>query len=145
MNEFGTRDPAWVDRILDWRWTWLIARTAIVGIFLVSGIIKLFNFPAAVAEQEGFGLHPGAFWAALTIAVQLVGPLLIISGRFVWLGAGALGVFTAIAAILAHGFWTMQGEARFVAMNTFLEHIGLIAGLVMTALVAEHAKREGRL
>jgi hypothetical protein len=38
----------------------------------------------------------------------------------------------------------MQDEARFVAMNTFLEHFGLIGGFVMAALVAEHAKREGR-
>jgi hypothetical protein len=38
----------------------------------------------------------------------------------------------------------MQGEARSMAMNTFLEHFGLIGGFVMTALVAEQAKREGR-
>lgn len=145
MNEYGREDPAWVDTILDWRWTWLIARIAVVGIFVVSGIIKLFNFPLAIAEQEAHGLHPGALWAALTIAVQIVAPLLVISGRFVWLGAGALGVFTALTAILAHGFWAMEGEARFAAMNVFLEHIGLIGGLIMTALVAEHAKREGRL
>jgi hypothetical protein len=45
---------------------------------------------------------------------------------------------------LAHAFLTMEGEARFMAMNVFLEHLGLIGGFVMTALVAEHAKREGR-
>lgn len=115
-----------------------------VGIFLVSAVIKLLNFPAAIIEQESLGLHPGAFWAGLTIFVQLTGSLLVISGRFVWLGAGALGVFTAVAAAMAHGFWTMQGQEQFVAMNIFLEHIGLIGGLIMTALVAEHAKREGR-
>jgi len=145
MSDYGREGPAWVDAILDWRWTWLIARIAVVGIFVVSGTIKLLDFPAAVAEQEGHGLRPGAFWAALTIAVQIVGPLLVISGRFVWLGAGALGVFTAMAALVGHGFWAMQGEQRFVAMNVFLEHIGLIGGLIMTALVAEHARREGRL
>lgn len=144
MKDYGTQDPAWVDAVLDWSWTWLIARTAVVGIFFVSGLIKLFDFPSAVAEQESHGLHPGALWAALTIGVQIVGSLLIISGRLVWLGAGALGVFTAIAAVLAHGFWGMQGEERFIAMNVFLEHIGLIGGLILTALVAEHAKREGR-
>ncbi|MHB9799944.1 DoxX family protein [Pseudomonas sp. MT3] len=144
MQEFGREDPVWVDRILDWRWTWLLARTAMVVIFLVSAILKSLDFHAAVLEQEEMGLHPGAFWAGLTIAVQGIGCLLVISGRFVWLGAGALGVFTAIAAVMAHGFWTLEGQERFVAMNVFLEHMGLIGGLVMTALVAEHAKREGR-
>ena len=144
MKDVGRDDPAWVDALLDWKWTWLIARTAMVGIFVVSGILKLLNFAEATVEQEAVGLHPGAFWAGLTIVVQLVAPGLVISGRFVWVGASALGVFTALTAFLAHAFWTMQGEARFMAMNVFLEHFGLIGGFVMTALVAEHAKREGR-
>jgi hypothetical protein len=38
----------------------------------------------------------------------------------------------------------MRGEARCMAMNTFLEHLGLIGGLVIAALIAEHAKREER-
>lgn len=145
MRDFGREDPAWVDRILDWRWTWLLARTAMVGFFLVSAILKIVDFPDAVAEQEKLGLHPGAFWAILTIAVQAVGALLVIAGRYVWFGAGALGVFTGLAAILGHPFWLMTGGARFENMNVVLEHLGLIGGLIMTALVAEHAKREGRL
>lgn len=144
MSDLGRSDPRWVDRILDWPATWLVARTAIVGIFLVSGVLKLMDFPAAIAEQEAHGLHPGALFAALTIGVQLVGSILVITRRWVWLGAGALGVFTAGAALIGHPFWTMQGDARFVAMNVFLEHIGLIGGLVLTALVAEHAKRSGQ-
>lgn len=115
-----------------------------VGVFVVSGIMMLLNFNQAIAEQESVGLHPGAPWAVMTITVLLVAPALIISGRFVWLGAAALAVFTGLTAFLAHAFWTMHGEARFTAMNTFLEHFGLIGGFIMTALVAEHAKREGR-
>lgn len=141
MSDFGRTDPAWVDAILDWPVTWVIARCAIVVIFLVSGILKALDFPAAILEQQEIGMQPAALWAGLTVAVQLVGSLLVISGRFVWLGAGALGLFTALAATMAHGFWTLHGQERFVAMNVFLEHMGLIGGLVMTALVAEHAKR----
>lgn len=141
MRDFDNADPAWVDRILDWRYTWPIARSAVVIIFLVSGILKALDFDAAVVEQSQAGLKPAALFAALTIIVQIVGSLLVISGRFVWLGAGALGVFTALAATLTHGFWQMHGQERFVAMNVFLEHIGLIGGLIMTALLAEHGRR----
>ena len=144
MPELERDDPVWVDAILDWKWTWLIARTAMVGPFVVSGVMKLLDFAEAKSEMEAFALHPNAFWAGLTIAVQLVSSVLIIAGRFVWLGAGALAVFTAITAFLAYAFWTMQGEARFMAMNSFLEHFALIGGLIMTALIAEHAKRERR-
>ena len=137
-------DPRWVDAILDWRWTWLAARIGLTGAYILGGLVKLANFPAAVAEQEHFGLHPGWLWAALAIAVEIIGPVLIISGRLVWLGAGALGVLTAIATLTANDFWTMTGHERFAAMNAFFEHIGLIAGFVMAALIAEHAGREQR-
>jgi uncharacterized membrane protein YphA (DoxX/SURF4 family) len=137
----GRSDPQWVDAILDWRWTWLTARIALTGAYLFGSVVGLSDFPSAVAVQEHFGLHPGWFWAALTITVELIGPILIIAGRWVWLGAGMLGVITGLAAIIADPFWTMTGAARFEATITFLEHFGLIAGFVMAALIAEHADR----
>lgn len=144
MTDFDRTDPRLIDAILDWKFTWLFARVAIVAMFVVSGVLKMLDFPAAIAEQENHGLHPGAFWAITTIVVQLAGSALILAGRYVWLGAGALGIFTALAAVLAHPFWTLHGQERFVATNVFLEHIGLIGGFIMAALVAEHAKRDGR-
>jgi uncharacterized membrane protein YphA (DoxX/SURF4 family) len=134
-------DPSWVDDILEWPWTWFVARVGLTSAYLLGGIVKLSDFGAAVAEQEHFGLHPGPLWAGMAITVELICPILIISGRLVWLGAGALGVLTAVAIFAADRFWLLQGQARFEATNTFFEHIGLIAGLVMAALLAEHEKR----
>ena len=48
-------------------------------------------------------------------AARVRTPILILSGRLVWLGAGMLGVFTALAAFTANAFWTMQGQERFAA------------------------------
>ena len=144
MTRPASGDPRFVDAMLDWRGTWFLARLALVGAYLLGGIVKLADFPAAVAEQAHFGMHPAAFWAVLTIAIEIVGPVLILSGRWVWLGAGILSVFTGLAAITANAFWTMQGQARFAATNAFFEHVGLIGGFVLAALVAEHARRPGR-
>jgi uncharacterized membrane protein YphA (DoxX/SURF4 family) len=135
--------PSWVEATLDWRWVWVAARIGLTSAYLVGGVTKLLNYSAAIAEQESFGLHPGWLWASATIIVELVGPALVISGRLVWLGAGALGVLTAIATLVANNFWTMQGHDRFVATNTFFEHIGLIAAFVLVAALAQ-VEREGR-
>lgn len=134
-------NPDWVDVVLDGQWTWFIARLGLVGAYILGGFTKLLNFPAAVAEQEHFGLHPGFVWAVAAIVVELIGPVLILWGRFVWLGAGALGVLTAIATFVSSDFWNMEGTQRFMALNTFFEHVGLIAGFVMAALIAEHDTR----
>ncbi|MAW98776.1 MAG: hypothetical protein CMN72_03835 [Sphingomonas sp.] len=145
MAGFGRSEtePRFVERVLDWRWTWFLARLALVGAYLLGGVVKLVNWPAAVAEQAHFGMSPPALWAGLTIAVELIGPTLILAGRFVWLGAGMLGVFTALAATVANNFWAMPaGPERFAATNGFFEHIGLIGGFVIAALVAEHDRRQ---
>ncbi|WP_408589457.1 DoxX family protein [Novosphingobium sp.] len=139
------REPRLIHAVLDWPPTWFIARLLLVGAYLVGALAKLSDWPAAVAEQAHFGMSPPALWAAITIAVELIGPLLILAGRFVWFGAGMLGVFTFLAAFLANDFWTMAGQERFAATNAFFEHIGLVGGFVLAALVAEHARREGRL
>jgi uncharacterized membrane protein YphA (DoxX/SURF4 family) len=136
------RNPRFVDAILDWRPTWFLARLALVGAYLLGGIVKLTDWQGAVAEQAHFGMSPPAAWAALTIAIELAGSVLILSGRLLWLGAGMLGVFTLLAALTANAFWTMPaGQDRFMATNAFFEHIGLIGGFVLAALAADLERR----
>ncbi|HWW26020.1 MAG TPA: DoxX family protein [Caulobacter sp.] len=135
-------EPRFVRAVLEWRGTWFLARLALVGAYLIGGIVKLTDFPAAVAEQAHFGMQPPALWAALTIAVELIGPALVMTRRWAWLGAGMLGVFTALAAFTANAFWTMEGQARFMATNAFFEHLGLIGGFALVALVSSLHRRQ---
>jgi len=138
MARGGGPNPGWVDAILDWRWTWLFSRLGLTSAYMLGGLVKISDLQAAAAEQDHFGLHPGWIWACLSIVVEIGGSFLVLSGRLVWLGAGALGVLTGIATLLANNFWVMTGHERFAATNAFFEHIGLISGFVMTALIAEH-------
>jgi uncharacterized membrane protein YphA (DoxX/SURF4 family) len=141
MTALGT--PRFVNAILSHPATWFVARLALVGAYLLGGIVKLSDWPGAVAEQAHFGMTPPALWAAITIAIELIGPVLILAGRLVWLGAGMLGVFTLLAAIIANAFWTMPaGPERFMATNAFFEHIGLIGGFVLVAMIAGRTRRD---
>lgn len=136
MTVRSERTPRFVDAVLDWRWTSLFARLVLVSAYLLGAITKASDWPAAIAEQAQFGMRPPALWAALTVAVEIVGPLLILAGRLVWLGTGMLGVFTLLAAMTANAFWTMPaGQDRFTATNAFFEHLGLIGGFILVALV----------
>ncbi|MEC3912401.1 DoxX family protein [Sphingobium sp. CR2-8] len=138
----GAEEPRIVDAILEWRPIWFLARLALVSAYLLGGLVKATDWPSALAEQAHFGMSPPGFWAALTIGVELVGPILILTGRFVWLGAGMLGVFTLLAAFTANAFWAMpDGQESFMATNAFFEHIGLIGGFILVALVAERERR----
>ena len=128
--------PRFVDAILAWRMTWPLARLALVSAYLIGGVTKLLDFSGAIAEQQQFGLHPGWLWAAFAIVVEIGGSALVVAGRAVWLGAGSLGVLTFIAMLVANDFWNMDGPAHFAAVNSFFEHLGLIAGLVLASILS---------
>jgi uncharacterized membrane protein YphA (DoxX/SURF4 family) len=131
-----TDTPSWITAILSIPWLLPLSRAALVSAFVIGGIQKLIDFPAAVAEQAHFGLQPAWLWAAAAIVVELSGSTLVILGRWVWLGAGGLGVLTAVAMFTANNFWAKIGQDRFMATNAFFEHFGLVAGLVLISLLS---------
>ena len=135
-----TDTPRWIGAILTWPGLAPIARAALVSAFLIGGIQKFADFPGAIAEQAHFGLQPAWLWAAAAVIVEIAGSVLVIFGRWVWLAAGGLGVLTAIAMLTADNFWALTGHDRFMAVNTFFEHLGLIAGLILVCVMTE-AKR----
>lgn len=115
----------------------VIARIALTFPFWGSGLTKLVSFEAGVAEMARVGLEPAALFNVATVAVQLTGSLLIIVNRYVWLGAGALGVFTGLTILLVHDFWTMTEEPyRTIALHTAAEHVGMIGGLLAISILA---------
>jgi uncharacterized membrane protein YphA (DoxX/SURF4 family) len=136
-----TYTPSWIEAILSRSWLLPVVRIALTSAFLIGGIQKLVNFPGAVAEQAHFGLQPAWLWATGAILVELAGPALVIFDRWVWLGAGGLGVLTVVAMVTANNFWSLTGHERFMALNAFFEHLGLIAGLVLVSITAARAQR----
>lgn len=130
--------PAPIARLLGDRRFAVLAATLLTLPYWTSGIAKLFDLGGALGEARHFGLEPAALVVALSIAVQIGGSLLVILGRKAWLGAGALGVFTAAATLIAHPFWQVADPiARFHERNTFLEHVGLVGGLMLAAILQE--------
>lgn len=130
--------PVPIARLLGDRSFATLAAALLTLPYWTSGIAKLFDLGGALGEARHFGLEPVALVVALTIAVQIGGSLMVIIRRKAWLGAGALGVFTAAATLIAHPFWQVADPmARFHERNTFLEHVGLIGGLVLAAILQE--------
>lgn len=120
--------------MLAWPLLWHAARLALASAYIVGGFAKLLDFAGAITEQEKFGLNPGWLWATLAIVVELGGSLLVVANRFVWLGAGGLGVLTLVAMLTANAFWLSTGHERLMVINAFFEHLGLIAGLVIVSI-----------
>ncbi|ABF12173.1 DoxX family protein [Cupriavidus metallidurans] len=115
------------------RWLHWVALLLLCAAYLQGGLVKLFDFPSAMAEMQHFGLSPAGPLAAGTIALELGASAMILSGRGRWLGALALAAFTLAATFLANSFWSAPPDARFGMANAFFEHLGLVGGFVLVA------------
>ncbi len=120
--------------------TAFVGRLLLVFMFLGSGINKLLDFPGAQAEMAYFGLNPPWLFAVLTIVTQLVGSALILVNRATWLAAGALAVFTVLTIPIAHHFWTMEGQMAQIEFYFVVEHLAVIGGMMLVAILAERTR-----
>lgn len=118
-------------------WAYGLALLGLCAAYLQGGLDKLLDVPGAVAETRGLGLPFPTIATLATIATELLGSAMILSGRLRCLGALWLAGFTTIANLLANAFWTVPpGALRTGMANGFFEHLGLIGGFLMVAIHA---------
>lgn len=111
-----------------------LAYLALCAPYIQGGLAKLFDFQSAIGEMTHFGLAPATLFAMLVILLELGASAMILAGIWRWLGASALAGFTLLATFIALRFWELPaGQERFMAANSFFEHIGLVGGLVLVA------------
>jgi uncharacterized membrane protein YphA (DoxX/SURF4 family) len=112
------------------RW---IALLGLCAAYLQGGLNKAMDFGGALGEMSHFGLTPATPFAVATIVLELGASLLILIGFYRWAGALALAAFTLLATFLANRFWEMAPPERFMAANSFFEHLGLVGGFLFVA------------
>ncbi|AHG49191.1 DoxX protein (plasmid) [Rhizobium leguminosarum bv. trifolii CB782] len=107
---------------------------ALCAAYIQGPLTKIFDFNAALAEMDHFGLHPAPLFAVAVIAVELTASAMVVSGFLRWAGALALSCFTLLATFIALRFWEMApGMDRMMATNAFFEHLGLAGAFVFVA------------
>ena len=92
------------------------------------------HFPEAIAEVQALGLPAPAVVTVCVILIQVVGSVLLFLHRTGWLGAALLVVFTLSATVLGHSFWRESGAVYVRELTTFLEHLGIIGGLMLAGI-----------
>ena len=142
--ELRSDTPGFVARLLDNPVTLLVARVCITLPFLAGGLAKIIDWQGGVAEMQQTGLEPAWAFNLAVVLVELGGSALIILDRKTWLGAGALGVFTLFATLMAHRFWELTGPARNMEMNTFLEHATICAAFIFVVVVGLRSRVRGQ-
>lgn len=118
---------------------YIFARVCLASVFVYSGIDKGLHWSGAIGEMKHFNLPFPTVTAAAVIALHLVAGLAVVFGIWTVPAALSLAVFTIFATLLGHPFWKEKGERFTRELTTFLEHIGLVGGLVLVAAIAHLA------
>lgn len=113
--------------------TAVVGRVLLASLFIISGYGKIGGFDGTVHTLAGKGLPLPMVAAAITVAIELLGGLLLAFGWKARWAAVVLAVFTLAASFLIHDFWNMADAARRANQINFMKNISIIGGLLMVA------------
>jgi putative oxidoreductase len=111
----------------------LAARLLVTPLFIYSGIGKILAFGVTASRLPGGEGGFGSFLAAGSIAIELGASLALILGIYTRCAALALIVFTVLATLMFHNFWTSPPAAVTAQTINFLKNLGLIGLFAMIA------------
>ena len=109
----------------------LVGRVLLAFMFVYSGFGKIGGFERTAANIASKGLPLPEIGAAIAIAVELGGGLMLALGWKTRCAALAIAVFTLAAAVLFHNFWTMTDQAMRTNQVMFMKNIAIIGGMLM--------------
>lgn len=103
-----------------------VARTALVSVFLISGLTKLGQYAGTQGYMESVGV-PGEL-LPLVIALEILAPLAIIIGWQTRIAAVLLAGFAGLSALMFHFDFSDQ-----IQTIMFLKNISIAGGLGLLA------------
>ncbi|RYZ30892.1 MAG: DoxX family membrane protein [Propionibacteriaceae bacterium] len=119
-------------------YTPLFLRVLLVVLFPFSALDKVVNWDSAMKQAGRSRFAPAMLVAA--IVVEVVAPVLIVTGWHDRLAAFVLAGFCAVTAVLYHQFWRYPDFWRFREGEglqhfwEFLKNFGLVGGLGLVML-----------
>ena len=111
----------------------LIGRILLAAIFLISGFDKIAGFQGLISTISSKGFPAPEFFAAGTVALELIAGLMLVVGWRVRWAALALAAFSLLLSFLFHNFWAMPEAQKVMQQIQFLKNMAIIGGLLYVA------------
>jgi len=120
-------------------WTLLVGRLALIALYATSAIGKFGALDQTASMIGSKGLPFPAALALVAAAAELIGALCIAVGYYTRVAAIGLVLYTIIVTIAFHGFWGLEGAARFGQYIHFMKNVGLAGAFIIIAGVGAGA------
>lgn len=111
----------------------LAGRLLLAALFLPAGLAKIGGFAGTVGYIASVGLPLPTLGAILAIVLEVGGGLALLLGFQVRLAALALALFTLVASVVFHAFWSMPADQVMVQQLMFFKNLAVTGGLLLLA------------
>ena len=109
----------------------LIGRILLAAIFVISGFMKIGGFSGVAGYIGSKGLPMPQVLAALTIALELGGGLLLVIGWKVRWVALLFFLWLIPTTLVFHQFWGIDAAQVQNQMNNFLKNVSIMGGMLL--------------
>jgi putative oxidoreductase len=111
----------------------LVGRILIAYLFIPAGIGKLMGFAGTVGYVASSGLPLPQVGAVLAIVVELGVGIAFLLGYKTRIAAIVLAVFTVLAALFFHKYWSAPDAMKMMQQINFNKNIAIAGGLLAFA------------
>ena len=123
----------------------LVGRILLALMFVLSGFGKLTNIAGTAGYIASGGLPAAPVLAVLVGLLEVVAGLALIVGFKARWAALALGLFTLLASVIFHAYWSAPAEQAYMQQLMFMKNLAVAGGMfVVAALGAGPASFDAR-
>lgn len=123
----------------------VIARVLLALLFIQAGFGKLTGLEGTAGYIASVGLPLPKVLALGAGLLELLGGIALAVGFQARIAALALAVFTLVASVIFHGFWSVPADQAFMQQLLFMKNLSITGGLLFVfALGAGPASVDAR-
>lgn len=112
----------------------LIARIAIVLLFIIFGLPKMTGFDGTVQYMAKLGTPMPMLAAIIAVVMEIPAAILIVLGFFTRPIALLFVFYTLGTAVIGHPYWDMSGDAVMPNMINFYKNISIAGAFLLLAV-----------
>ncbi len=117
----------------------LIARIAIVVLFIIFGYPKLTGFSGTVQYMTSLGAPMPMLAAIIAVVMEVPAAILIVLGFFTRPLAVIFVFYTLGTAVIGHHYWDMTGDAVLPNMINFYKNVSIAGAFILLAITGPGA------
>ncbi|USR61138.1 DoxX family protein [Lelliottia amnigena] len=117
----------------------LIARIAVVVLFIIFGIPKMTGFDGTVQYMTSLGAPMPMLAAIIAVVMEVPAAILIVLGFFTRPLAVLFVFYTLGTAVIGHHYWDMSGDAVMPNMINFYKNVSIAGAFLLLAVTGPGA------